>query len=655
MSVASLVVFAAAAPLLASGTTAEAAPAEVELRLTSFAPVSVGYGQTVRVSGTVTTSSTIDDVVVRFEIGGTRFITRSAVTEAAAAPPDTTPIPGAEDNLGKVRRGETKTFRIAFPSSDLPFDTSGVYPMKVTANDADTGVEVSAVSSFLPWAPDGVGNIPSRLLMFWPVIGDAAATTSPDPETRDDLLADSIEPGGRLETLVAAGQRAEATWLVDPAVLDQTAALHSEVGDDWLEEVADRSERGGLSALAYGDPDVAAVAAAGRPSFLQQGQRKAQRVTSRLLPGTARTDLAWPADGAADEDTIGTAARAGNAFVLIDEENAPLTTPQTFTPSGRIAWDDPEVDVLLADESVSALVATPASTPNDVLLARQRFLAETLLHVQEAPSAPRLLVVTPPRRWAPSSLWAEELVSSIRKASWLNPVSLSEAVQPSPPPFERQTPVIPSESAEHQLSSQLVIDAQAALIDNRRFAAILTRPGQLSAPFDDALFDSVSTAWRGEADAASASQERVIGQLQTLRNRVRIVSKGGTLSDDRGSFPVSIRNELDQPVVVRLGVTSTDPLRLRVDGPDETIRIPSDSSVSRPVDLDAVTSGRLSFQAQLLTPEEAEYGEPVTVVVDVRGFGRITLVVFGAAVTLLVIAAGLRIFRRIRGARGSTQ
>ncbi len=73
--------------------------------------------------------------------------------------------------------------------------------------------------------------------------------------------------------------------------------------------------------------------------------------------------------------------------------------------------------------------------------------------------------------------------------------------------------------------------------DNRRFAAILTRPGQLSAPFDDALFDSVSTAWRGEADAASASQERVIGQLQTLRNRVRIVSKGGTLSDDRGSFP----------------------------------------------------------------------------------------------------------------------
>jgi hypothetical protein len=73
--------------------------------------------------------------------------------------------------------------------------------------------------------------------------------------------------------------------------------------------------------------------------------------------------------------------------------------------------------------------------------------------------------------------------------------------------------------------------------------------------------------------------------------------------------------------------------------------------VSRPVDLDAVTSGRLSFDAQLRTPRGAAYDEPVTVAVDVRGFGRITLLVFGAAVALLMIAAGIRIFRRIRNAR----
>ena len=67
--------------------------------------------------------------------------------------------------------------------------------------------------------------------------------------------------------------------------------------------------------------------------------------------------------------------------------------------------------------------------------------------------------------------------------------------------------------------------------------------------------------------------------------------------------------------------------------------------------LDAVTSGRLSFDAQLLTPQGAAYDDPVTLALDVRGFGQITFVVFGVAVGLLVIAAGIRIFRRIRAAR----
>ena len=64
-----------------------------------------------------------------------------------------------------------------------------------------------------------------------------------------------------------------------------------------------------------------------------------------------------------------------------------------------------------------------------MLLARQRFLAETLLHALEL-TEPRLLVIAPPRRWDPSELWADELVTAIRRAPWLNPVSLDEAVRP---------------------------------------------------------------------------------------------------------------------------------------------------------------------------------------------------------------------------------
>ena len=129
------------------------------------------------------------------------------------------------------------------------------------------------------------------------------------------------------------------------------------------------------------------------------------------------------------------------------------------------------------------------------------------------------------------------------------------------------------------------------------------------------------------------------------------MSQGGTLGDDSGTFPLTIRNQLDQAVRVRLGVTSTDPVRLRVETEDERIRIAPGGSPLIEVALDATTSGRLSFDAQLLTPRRAAYDEPVTLAVDVRAFGQITFVVFGVAVALLVIAAAIRIFRRVRAAR----
>ncbi|MFL6070087.1 MAG: DUF6049 family protein, partial [Actinomycetes bacterium] len=556
LSLAFIVAAVLSAPLLVTGGAA-AAPLQTELRLTTFKPISVDYGKTVRVSGTFKTNQTIDDVVVRFEVGGSAFVSRSAITEAASAPPYTTPVFGApEDDLKKVRHGDTESFSIKFPSNDLPFDTPGVYPMKVVAQDANTNATLAAVSSFLPWAPDGVGIVPSRLLMIWPVIGDGDLVTGGADGTvdRNTLLNQTISGIGRLATIVSAGQRAPATWVVDPAVLDQAAELGSPAAQSWLDAVATHAQQKQIVALPYGDPDVAAVAAADRPGFLVQGETKADRVVGRLLDSTPQSDFAWPADGAGDEDTIATAGRAGDSFVLLDEENAPLVTTLTYTPSGRIAWSDPDLDVLLADESASALMSSPASSASDVLLARQRFLAETLLHSRENPYAERLLVVAPPRRWDPSPLWADELVNAVRHANWLNPVTLDQAIKPSPPEVERAAPSIPEDAAARQLPANMVLAAQSSLTDNRRLAAILTRPGLLTPPIEDDLFTSMSTAWRSDRVAAEESQQQTVDQLKTLRGKVRIVSQGGTLSDDRGSFPLSIQNQLDQQVVVRLDV-----------------------------------------------------------------------------------------------------
>lgn len=645
----SLLLVALAPALLLTPSGAEAAPLRTTLQLTALTPLAPQGDDTLRAKGTFVANRTLDDVVVRLQMGTTPFVSRTSIAEAAADPPFTSAVPGAEDDLGKVRRGVREQFTVAIKVDDLPFGFAGVYPLRVVAVDGSNGAELSDTTTFLPWAPEGVGVPSSRVLMFWPFLSQPVRDST--GAFTSDSLAVTTAPGGRLSTLVKTGADAPATWIVDPAVLDATADLDEPSSNAWLADFQEAAAGRDVIALPYGDPDVAAVSAAGRPGFLQRGQRKGDNVYQQLVGSAFRSDLSWPAEGAADSRVIATSSRGGDTIVLLAEANSPQVTPLTYTPSGRIAWEDPAIDVLLADGPASALVSTPASTTSDVLLARQRFLAETLLHALELPSDPRLLVISPPRRWNPSASWADELVKTLRRAPWITPVSLTTALRPSAPVVERSAPTVPEVVAQDQLPASMVLAAQRGLHENHRLAAILTRPGRLASPIEDSLFTSVGTSWRADVGAAEASQSATLDRLAAQRGRVRIVSKGGTLGDDRGSFPVTIRNQLDQTVIVRLDVTSTDPLRLRVTGPEGRIRIAPARSRSVEVELDAVTSGSLSFDAQLRTPRGPAYSEPVTLVVDVRGFGQITFVVFGVAVALLVLAAAIRVARRIRAGR----
>jgi hypothetical protein len=376
-------------------------------------------------------------------------------------------------------------------------------------------------------------------------------------------------------------------------------------------------------------------------------------IETLLLGKDVRTDLGWPADGAADDLTIDRVQRAGADMLLLAEPTAPLVTPETYTPSGRFGQTDTAPELLLADSPASALVASPARSVNDVVLSQQRFLAETLLHSLELPSNPRLMVIAPPRRWDPNPRWAQALVEATLHASWLNPVSVDEALRPSAPVVEREAPTIPEASAERQLPSELVLRAADALPRARKFRAILHHPGELARPIEEALLTSFSTAWRSDHEAAFASQTATIERLDTQSGKVRIVSRGGTLSDDRGLLPVTVRNQLDQAVDVRLNVESVDPLRLRAEAPDDTIRIAAQSGHTFNIQLDAVTSGRLGLNVQLLTPHRHPYSDPVELTVDVRAYGHVALMVFGAAVALMVLAAAVRLFRRFRSAHRS--
>ena len=298
-------------------------------------------------------------------------------------------------------------------------------------------------------------------------------------------------------------------------------------------------------------------------------------------------------------------------------------------------------------------MASPASDTDEILLSRQRFLAETLLHSLELPSEPRLLVVAPPRRWDPDpsglTPWCQRSAKrpGSTPSAWTKPSS--RARQRSSAPIQPRRRLRTNACCRRNWLPR----QQTPWRPPARSARSLTRPNILSRPIQDALLTSVSTAWRADHEAAETSLDATIERLTSQRAKVRVVSRGGTLSDDRGDLPVTIRNQLDQRVVVKLAVTSDDPLRLRVDTPPDRVRIAPQGLESVSISLDAVTSGRLGLQAQILTPDSVPYSEPVALTIDVRAYGQVALIVFGAAAALMLIAGVIRTFRRFRRPRGS--
>jgi hypothetical protein len=68
------------------------------------------------------------------------------------------------------------------------------------------------------------------------------------------------------------------------------------------------------------------------------------------------------------------------------------------------------VRVLLADHTITSLLAETPAGPGAATAVSQRFLAETAMIAAEAPSLPRSIVVAPPRRWNPGSALAAQLL-----------------------------------------------------------------------------------------------------------------------------------------------------------------------------------------------------------------------------------------------------
>jgi hypothetical protein len=128
-----------------------------------------------------------------------------------------------------VKPGATARWSASFGVSAAGMSEFGVYPVVAQVQDDIAGSVLTSAQTLLPFWPGqrAAGLLsPLNVSWLWPLAAPPQHQVC-SALTNNDLAA-SLNPGGRLSTLVTAGVSqpdADLTWFIDPALLSDVATM----------------------------------------------------------------------------------------------------------------------------------------------------------------------------------------------------------------------------------------------------------------------------------------------------------------------------------------------------------------------------------------------------------------------------------------------
>ncbi len=568
---------------------------------------------------------------------------------------------------------------------------------------------VGLASTFVPWFPEGP-VAPTRLAWLLPLVDEphrgpgavmlsneledlvadggrlsrallggrvGAAGTCEEPALPDAAAAQPAAPGCR-------GEAVPLTWAVDPDLVHSVEAMTrpyevlldgrrteragSDAASAWLSSLRAAATEADVLALPYADPDVVALSRTGSPltddvALLQQlGQSEVRR----LLDAEPLRSVAWPPPGPVTGvvDTLSGSERRAlvvRAAALTDRDDttdrtpaARTTLPSTVEPVPALVPDDLLSDLVVPDPTDDGWQGGR--------LAEQRWVAETAMIAAERPGESRTLVVAPDRRADLQPGLLAATLADTGRLPWLCGVPLTDAAAGTERCAELPDGQAPPRQDALSVPATSVPQAQAlppsfvgAVAAVRRDSDQFTE--QVLTPDDDGAKDirarllrargrAESTAWRSRPAAGRRMLELLGDDVAALRSRVSLVGQPALLTGREGTVQLVVENGLDQPVNVGVRLDPTSAARLT--SQDTEIRVvPGRTSLPVSVLVEARTAGRFTARMGLVDASGQPFGSTVELEVRSTQYGRVALAVTGLAAAVLLVAAGVRITRRV--------
>lgn len=679
----------------APGAHAQPAPAQakakasgsrtVDVSIDSLTPTTPSTSDTLTIAGTVTNKggSTVNASYVSLRVGPT-MSDRNDIDTAAKRKGYSVGLDGTEvadkyeQKIGNLPAGISRDFSLSIPVKELHLGGSGVYQLGVSLTGqtrSESWPQVLGIErTFLPWQPTAAAK-KSKFTYLWPLISSThlTARTGADQQQtpifqNDDLTAE-LAPGGRLQQLVALGKNLPVTWVIDPDLLatvdamtkpyevqgqteDETTDGRSQaVAKQWLNDLQQAVEGHQVVALPFADPDLASLAHRGKNvsgalSHLQTATALASTTVDTILHVRPRTDFAWPVNGAIDSSIVDVATSAGAHNIIARSDSLRETGDLQYTPTAARQIGGGNTAVV-ADAGLSTAFMGDMTRAENATLAVQKFLAQTQMLTLQAPDKQRSIVVAPQRM--PTTSQAQAMAAALGGLSgrWTQPATLGEAAKAQPDP--RATQRVPAARSypaalrRQELPTDGFRKIQQTQATLDKFEVILTAKERVVTPFGSAIMREMSTSWRTDPRGATGFRDSVQTYLQGLTEKVRLVKKTDmTLSGRSATIPVTVQNNLLQPVQLRLVLRSGQGNRLAVGDP-QVVTVQGGHSQSVKFGTTANANGRAWVTAQMYTVDDQAYGPEMSFTVNVTEITSTVILVIAGGVLLLVLA-GIRIY-----------
>lgn len=527
--------------------------------------------------------------------------------------------------------GAEADFMLRAPLSALGFDTTGAaYLVGARALGTTTGA-------------GNRGNLgEGRTVIALPgdqpvpitrVVELAAPPTKLTDNTflNEDLLG---QLKGRLNTLLNAAATPGNSWLVDPALLDEltdmadgyqvhsgsglTAGTGSQAAADWLRRFNQLDRHNGARSL-FANPDITGALAA-----------RDDRVLTRALTADSAVPLV-------DDLPLVVLPTGGSYSTELGSylADAPVTAVLATNVADSGAWQSLDGVQLLA-------ASTDLGSSDSTTLQRRQYL-EAATVITGAAGQLRLLR-------EPADLAADTTMTT----AWMVPRPLSSLLATAPSTTEAE--LIPA--------APPVLDAgyfdRLGHLD-QYFAAYgeLVPESTLTSEADAALTRAAAAAWIGD----EAGGHRLVDAIEDLvgpRTLAKAVSFSASprfvMSSRSNEFPVTLTNNLDEIIEVKVVFTSESPQRLTVP-PSALVQIAPGQSETVNIRPEANGNGIVRAWAHAVTESGSRVtpDTPITIEITDLGFIGWVLVVASAAVLALSTALRIRQVRRKNAAAAPPQ